>query len=87
MNKLNAHRTGMVLGSLFAIMHAGWAILVAVGLAQRLVDFVFRLHLIAPSYTILPFNWGKAVLLVIVTGVIGYVLGHIFAWLWNKIHR
>jgi len=26
-------------------------------------------------------------MLVVVTGIVGYVLGWVFAWVWNKLHK
>lgn len=83
---LSPVKTGVVLGLLLGACHFLWALLVAIGWAQPLMDFVFWLHLIKPVYVIEPFQIGIAALLVIVTATIGFVIGYIFAVLWNWLH-
>jgi hypothetical protein len=70
----------------FALVHAMWAGVVAFGWAQPFMDFIFRLHFITPPYTIETFEMSRAVLLVAVTGAIGFVAGLFFALIWNTVH-
>lgn len=83
---LSPVKTGLVLALFLGAWHFLWALLVALGWAQPLIDFVFWLHLIKPVYVIEPFQIGIAALLVIITGTIGFVIGYIFAALWNWLH-
>jgi len=87
MVKLDKNKTGLVLGLFFAIVHAVWAVLVLVipGNLQNFIDWAFNLHFLEPVYTITSFNLVNAILLLIVTFVCGYVLGWIFAAVWNKL--
>jgi len=87
MVKLNNSKTGLVLGLFFAIVHAVWALLVLIIPAnlQNFIDWAFKLHFLEPIYTITSFNLVNAVLLLIVTFVCGYVLGWVFAAVWNKL--
>ena len=87
MQPVNPHKAGLVLGALLGGWHILWALLVAIGWAQPLINFVFWLHMIQPIYVIGPFRAGVAVLLIVVTSAIGYTLGFIFGVLWNGIHR
>jgi NhaP-type Na+/H+ or K+/H+ antiporter len=48
------------------------------------VDFVFRLHMITPPYRIAAFNLGTAATLVLVTAGIGYVMGFVVGFIWNR---
>jgi hypothetical protein len=59
---------------------------VALGWAQPLSDFIFRIHFIRPVYVIEPFRAGLALALVAVTTAIGAVVGWSFAVLWNRLH-
>lgn len=85
--KLSPHTTGLALGGLLGLAHAGWSVLILIGLAQPLIDWVFRLHMIQPVYQIAPFSLAMAAMLVIMTGVVGYALGCIFALIWNALHK
>jgi hypothetical protein len=75
------------LGSLLGGMHLVWALLVASGLAQPLMDFVFWLHFIRPVLVIEGFDPLHAAGLVLFTAAVGYSLGCAFALLWNHLHR
>ena len=75
------------MGALLGGWHLTWAVLVAVGFAQPLIDFLFWIHFIKPVYVVEPFEIGRAVILVLVTAGIGYVVGLAFALLWNRLHR
>jgi hypothetical protein len=85
--KLSPHSTGLALGGLFGLVHAGWSVLIVIGLAQPLLDWVFRLHMIQPVYQVASFSLSMAAVLVVVTGLIGYALGYVFALLWNALHK
>lgn len=87
MIKLNPNKVGLVFGAVFGLNHLIWSLLVWLGLAQRLLDFIFGLHMIESPFKLLPFSPRHAVTLVIFTTVIGYLVGLVFAWLWNWLHQ
>ena len=86
---LGKNKTGISLGILFALVHAVWALAVAVipDTLQKFLDWVFNLHSITPVWVLTSFNWLNALLLVIITFVFGYILGWIFAWAHNLRHK
>ena len=84
MTRLQPHSAGSALGILIGSWHALWAGLVWAGAAQPVIDFIFRLHMITPPYRIAAFDPGLAVALVLVTAIIGYVLGWVAAVIWNR---
>ncbi len=84
---INSNKAGLVLGALFGGWHLLWSLLVASGWAQPLIDFIFWVHFIKPIYVIQPFSILLALTLVVVTAIIGYVIGSIFAMLWNQLHK
>ena len=80
---LNSHQAGLAFGGLLSALHLGWSLLVAFGLAQVLIDFVFQLHMIKPLYTIMPFSLTMMIGLIVMTFLSGYVMGYLLASLWN----
>lgn len=86
MKAINPIKTGVALGAVLALIHASWALMVAAGVAQRLVDLVFWLHFIQPLYIILPFDITTAVMLVAMTAICGFVVGCVFGFFWNRLH-
>jgi hypothetical protein len=87
MGKVNPNKVGMALGALIGGWHLVWALLVAVGWAQWVMNFIFWMHFLKPPYTVGPFSAGIAVILILVTATVGYVFGYIFGVLWNWVHR
>ena len=85
--KVNKHHIGLILGSFLGFWHVVWSLFLGLGLAQPLLDFVFKLHRIVPMYQILPFDFVTAVELVTVTFVIGYMGGWVLGTIWNKVHK
>ena len=80
---ISKNKLGVVIGSAFGLWHLVWALLVAFGIAQWLIDWVFRLHFIQPVYVVSAFQPGLAVALIVVTAVLGYVIGWIAGGIWN----
>jgi len=87
MNKVNNHKVGLAFGGTLGIWHAIWALMVFIGIAKPFLDWILSLHFLSFQYSIQPFNFLSALMLVIVTGVIGYIMGFICSWLWNLVHN
>lgn len=87
MEKLSKAKTGLALGLFLAVVHAAWAILVALGVAQGLIDWVTEMHMMDNPYIVFDFSLGAAIGLLVLTFVIGYVLGWVFAALWNSLRK
>lgn len=79
-------KLGVVIGSAFGLWHLAWALLVAFGIAQWLIDWAFRLHFIQPVYVITAFRPALAIGLIVVTSVLGFAIGWIAAAVWNWLH-
>jgi hypothetical protein len=86
-SRISVGKAGLVLGAVVGGWHLCWSILVALGWAQRFVDFVFWVHFIKPIYVIEPFVLMRAAILLAVTAAFGFVIGAVFAWLWNAVHK
>jgi hypothetical protein len=83
----NPTKVGLVIGALIATWHVLWSLLVGLGWAQPLIDFIFWAHMIQPVYVIKAFDPKAAVILVAITFVSGYAFGFVGALFWNKLHR
>lgn len=86
MTRLAPVSAGLTLGTVIAAWHLLWVVLVAVHLAQPLLDFIFWLHLIQPVYVVQPFAPLPALLLLVVTFAVGFSIGAVFAVVWNRFH-
>ncbi len=87
MAHLERHRTGLIVGVFLGMWHALWATLVWTGWGQVLIDFILWAHMVHLPYIVGPFDLKAAVTLVIVTAVIGYVIGFAFSLVWNSLSR
>ncbi len=84
---MSPHKTGLALGAFVGGVHVLWSILVALGLAQMLVSFILWAHMITLVYVINDFNLAAALALIVVTALVGYIVGNVFARVWNRMHR
>jgi hypothetical protein len=87
MQNINLHKAGLTFGALIGSWHLLWALMVTLGFAQPIINFVLWMHFIKPLYVISPFNIGTAIALVAITSLVGYAMGLIFAIIWNLLHR
>jgi hypothetical protein len=53
---INPLKAGVTFGALLGGYHLCWSLLVALGWAQTLIDFVFWMHHIQPVFVIRPFS-------------------------------
>lgn len=85
--KVKESKAALIFGTFAAVMHAFWSVLVFLGLAQPYLNFISGLHFLNNPYKVLPFNLSTAVMLIAVTFVIGYLVGWVFAKIWNKLQK
>ena len=85
--KLDTNKVALVFGLLLGGGHLVWSLLVFIGLAQILLDFVFWMHMIFIPVKITGFTLTQSLIVVTVTFVVGYTAGWIFAWVWNQMHK
>lgn len=83
--ELNAHKTGLALGLILVIWHAIWLIIVGIGYGQAALDMVMRIHFLSAPWAVTGFNFVNAITLLIVALVAGYIIGWMFAKIWNKL--
>jgi len=83
MGHVDPNRLGIVAAVMLVAWHGVWMVLVAAGMAQRVADFVLRMHAMKSEVVVEPFDAGMAALLVAATSILGYVAGFASASLWN----
>jgi hypothetical protein len=81
------NKVGLVVGALIGGWHVCWSILVLLGWAQPILDFIFWAHMIQPVYVVKPFNPVASVTLIAITAATGYIFGSAGAVIWNRLHR
>jgi len=87
MAPISATKVGLVLGVLFGGLHLLWSVLVAIHLAQPIVDFIFWMHFIKPNFVVEGFSFGRAAILVAVTTAAGFAFGYCASFLWNQLYK
>jgi hypothetical protein len=83
----NPNKVGLVIAALIAGWHVIWSVLVLIGWAQPILDFIFWAHMIKRVYVVKPFDPTAPVALIVITAVIGYIFGFVGAIIWNRLHR
>lgn len=83
----NENKVGLVFGALLGGWHLVWSLLVLSGMAQGIYDFILWAHMIHLAIVIGPFDLTASATLVVLTAVVGYIMGYISAWVWNYFHR
>lgn len=76
-------QTSLIAGLCLSSLHLSWIILILIGWAQPLMDFIFKLHMLNSPFQVQPFSIGLAVSLVIITFVIGAFYGLLFVLIKN----
>lgn len=84
---IHARKTGLALANLVCGIHVIWILLVLVGWAQPLINFIHWAHMLVPDVQVAPFSLTAAITLIVVTWLVGYIVGMAFATSWNRLHR
>lgn len=84
---INPVKTALTVGAFVGGWHVVWSLLVAFGWAQPIIDFVLWMHMVSVPWVVKPFDFSASITLVVVTYVFGYIIGFIFARIWNRMHR
>lgn len=85
----NKNKVGLAVGLWMMIVHAVWLFFVGVapqGL-QSFMNWIFGLHHLNNPYAIMPFAFSKAIMLLIVTLIFGYIFGWLLAFAWKWAHK
>ena len=80
-----ANTIGFLVGLLLAAWHLFWVLLVAIGWAQPVLDFIFWAHMIQPVYMVRAFDLKASLTLVALSFFAGYIIGITGASAWKKL--
>ncbi len=83
----NPHKGGLFFGAVLGGVHVVWALLIALGWAQSLINFSFWAHMIHLNVVIGPFDATAALTVIVVAAIIGYVVGYLATLIWNRVNR
>ena len=83
----NPNKVGLVIGALIGAWHMVWSLLVLIGWAQPILDFIFWAHMIKSICFVKPFDLLAAITLIVITAGTGYIFGFVGAVIWNRLHR
>lgn len=81
--KMEAIDSGFLGCIIMLSIHLVWCVLVFFGIAQTVIDYLFWIHFIKPTYQIDKFDMFVAIYLLITVSCIGFIVGYIFAKVFN----
>jgi hypothetical protein len=83
MNKSESLKN-IVLGAvLLSSLHFLWLVLIYMGMAQVVIDFIFKIHMLNSPLQVQQFEWSYALLLIAVT----FSAGAMYGWLYSVIKK
>ena len=74
-------QSALIGGLGLASLHLIWIVLILLGWAQPLMDFVFKLHMLNSPFQVQPFQWVFALGLLMLTFSVGAFGGLLFSYL------
>ena len=80
-------KAALIFGTFMAVMHTIWSLMVFLGFAQNYMNWIIGLHFLNNPFTVRAFNLSTALTLVGATFLVGYIVGYVFATIWNKLNK
>ena len=81
---MNLFRTTLIGGLCLSSLHLFWVMLVAAGLAQPLLNFIFKLHMLNSPFQVQAFDPLLALGLITITFLIGCFYGAVFYFIKSR---
>jgi len=81
----NYGKPALVVAIFIAVIHALWALLVAIGVGETYLNWIFPLHFLNNVYSVSDFNIMTAIILVIIAFVFSYIAALLFAIIWKMV--
>jgi hypothetical protein len=83
MNQSVTFKSMVVGAALLSSLHFAWLVLVYIGMAQVVMDFIFKIHMLNSLLQVQQFEWSYALLLIAVT----FSVGAMYGWLYSVIKK
>ena len=84
---LEKYKAGLIVGLLMALCHLVWSILVVTNVAQVAIDWIYKMHFLNNPFLVQPFDVATAGMLILMTFVVGFVVGWLIALFCNVLHK
>lgn len=84
---INKNKLGLTLGIFIAFLHLLWSLFVAVGMAQKYLDWIFPMHFISAIFSVTTFTIVNALILTVIAFIAGYVCGWLLGLVWNWLNK
>jgi len=85
--KLKPISVAIYTGFFVATLHLIWSLMVAFGVGQTYLDWILGLHFVKNPFIVVPFSLSVMIILLVVTFVVGFILGWVGTVCWNKITK
>jgi len=83
MNQSVTFKSMVVGAALLSSLHFAWLVLVYIGMAQVVMDLIFKIHMLNSPLQVQQFEWSYAFLLITVT----FSVGAMYGWLYSVIKK
>lgn len=81
--KMKPRKVALALACLVVVWQLIWILMVAIG-KQPMLDWILGVHFLADGLKVANVTVGKAIVSLLIHFVAGYILGWLFATIWNK---
>ena len=78
MNQSVTFKSMVVGAALLSSLHFAWLVLVYIGMAQEVMGFIFKIHMLNSPLQVQPFQWPYAFILIAIT----FSVGALYGWLY-----
>ncbi len=84
---MKTHKVALTVGLFAGLMHLVWEVILFFGMGQDILDWKLSMHSLTNPFVVTSFNLGRGIGLIVMSIVVGYIGGWVFAAIYNKIHR
>ncbi len=86
-DRIDVKTAALSVGTFAFLLHLLWVLIVAAGFGQALVNWKLSLHFVSMQFTVMPFGFVNAIVLLIAAFIVGAGAGALFATVWNHFSK